>query len=236
MYRKYSVNNDIFANDTEISFYLAGFIAADGCILNSGKRYKLKIKLSVNDRIFLNDVKKLLCSTNPIFYDKKSSSVEFTVSSKKILQDLSRFNILPRKSLTYTMPEWLQEHPFVNHFLRGYIDGDGSFYIKTFKNQISQTGFSLCGTKEFLEQTKNIFNKKCNVTLSSKSIRQRPNDKIHHLDFSGTHNISKIASFIYKDHSFCLERKRDIAILSHLYSRRVRTRGANGKFIKSVVI
>ena len=58
---KYAVNDNIFENESEISFYLAGFLAADGCIHSDND---LSIRLSSNDRqhlIKLNDAFESTC-------------------------------------------------------------------------------------------------------------------------------------------------------------------------------
>ena len=71
---KYKCNEDVFSTDSESSFYLAGFIAADGCIMSSGGSKLLSIGLSNKDKAHLEKIRNALGAENPIRdYDVKTS-------------------------------------------------------------------------------------------------------------------------------------------------------------------
>ena len=135
--KKYTANENFFSEENEQSFYWAGFIAADGCVLEKGKRYAhiLKICLSIKDLEHLKLFRENIKSNNRIFYGEnkspKSNNITehcyISICSRKICEDLENFNIVPRKTLIFKMPSWLVEHKLAHHFLRGYIDGDGCF-------------------------------------------------------------------------------------------------------------
>jgi DNA-binding Lrp family transcriptional regulator len=211
---RYIWDDNYFSQDTAEVFYWAGFIAADGCVKLHSKKYKqLSIGLSQKDHEHLEKFKKSIEFDGPIH---KISSCgidksEITISSDKIFDDLARFNIVPRKSLTYTFPEWLIKHPLVNHFMRGYNDGDGSFYIILKKNRKTpQLYFSLRGTKEFLTEYRNILEDNCKI---KKNINKpRFNEDIYTLEYGGNIVVKSIANFIYKDSNSTvrLERKYNI--------------------------
>ena len=133
----YSHNENFFSSDTPESFYWAGFIAADGCITKQKKSssVKLYIGLSVKDEQHLNRFKEAIEYTGPIkFVDSlysnrtkisKQVRVSITITNTETINGLNRFGIGFRKSLTYDLPDCIKRHPFLNHFLRGYFDGDG---------------------------------------------------------------------------------------------------------------
>ncbi len=222
----YNVNHELFSLDNEISFYLAGFIAADGCIIKhkSSVPNYVSICLSKKDLDHLKKIKNMLGFGGPISHSIKKHSeinknyndvemIRINVYSKKIINDLSRFGIGQRKSLTYTMPKWLIKHHLINHFLRGYNDGDGSFYIgkenvitKTLGLKIySKLIFSLRGTEKFLSDFKNILSKN-NINTASKPVF---NNGIYQLRYSGNGQVAKVSKFLYKDSTIYMDRKFD---------------------------
>lgn len=220
---RYSCDEDFFTRENEQTFYVAGFIAADGCVkirkgrLNT-KRYELQIHLSQTDREFLEKIKTTLGSNatihdiliknserNPKWNDSWSS--QFTITSEKLVKDLEKFNIVPRKSLIYTFPKWLIKHPLVHHFMRGYNDGDGSFYIPRLAEgkHTEQIHFSLRGTPKFLEMYRAILEQKCDLEVRGKDIRISSGHGC--LEYGGNGIVSKISRFFYKDATIFLPRK-----------------------------
>ena len=220
---RYSCDYDFFSRENEESFYLAGFIAADGCIKkrkNSSKnlRHDLQITLSMSDKKHLENIKNIIKSEHPIynFLIKNSKrnlkwndswSSQLTITSEKIVNDLEKFNITPKKSLTYKFPLWLVDHPLCNHFMRGYFDGDGCFCKRKRKNNY-QLYFSLRGTSDFLQIYRSILERECNLKVREKPIRVNSNIGI--LEYGGNIILGKITDYLYKDSKIFLDRKRDI--------------------------
>lgn len=231
---RYDCDHDFFSRENEESFYIAGFIAADGCIRNrKGKygnsRYDLYIGLSKNDKEFLENVRKILKAETPIrdFIIKNSErnlswndcwKSEISITSKKMYDDLAKFNIVPRKSLVYTFPEWLINHPLKHHFMRGYNDGDGSFFIPRLAEgrSVKQVYFTLRGTPKFLEVYRSILEKECVLEIRDKPIRISSGHGC--LEYGGNGIASKIIDYLYKDATIYLQRKYDIAIQANTLS------------------
>jgi len=221
-------NHNIFGEDSERSFYLAGFLAADGCIriskTNKNSEYvnhRVVICLSKKDEKFLEMIRDLLESNHEFNYyvnklskysDKWNDSecVKISITSKQMVEDLKRFNVVPRKSLIYVLPEWLKTHPLKHHFIRGYNDGDGSFYFCTdIKNK--NITWSLRGTIDLLKACKNIIENECKFTTRAEPKIQNGigNIKIH-----SNILVSKLVDFLYKDATIYLSRKYEIAKLA----------------------
>jgi len=218
---KYKCNENIFSTDSENSFYLAGFIAADGCIMSKGGSKVLSIGLSNKDKIHLEKIKNALGAENPIHdYDVKTSKQnpkwndtvksEMKISSSQIYSDLQRFNITERKTHTLTFPDWMKDHPLRHHFIRGYIDGDGSFYHSVGKGKkVKQVFFSVRGTTQFLTSLRSILEADLNLEERTKEIRI--NNGIGVLEYGGNRVCKALAEYLYQDATFYLDRKKEAA-------------------------
>jgi hypothetical protein len=222
---RYDCNHYFFSDDNEKSFYIAGFIAADGCVKihKKGNSFIVQIGISKLDKNFLEHIKSILRAEAPIrdFIIKNSKlnskwndtwKSELSITSKQMFHDLSRFNIIPCKSLTYTFPEWLINHPLKHHFMRGYNDGDGSFYIPRLAEgkKTKQVYFSLRGTPKFLEIYRSILEKECDLEIRNKSIRISSGHGC--LEYGGNGIVTKIANYLYKDATIYLPRKYDVVM------------------------
>lgn len=220
----YDCDHAFFSRENEASFYVAGFIAADGCVKlhsQSTNSFQLQIGLAAKDRSLLAMIKGLLKTEAPIFeYTvipsaaallknpnlKPTKKVEVTITSKQIFHDLAKFSIVPRKTLIYTFPTWLINHPLVNHFMRGYADGDGSFYLSLKKDcNVPQVYFDLKGTENFLRTYRSILSRytDCNGYIRSVG-------NIYDLEYGGNGVLADISRFLYRDATLYLPRKYDI--------------------------
>jgi len=214
----YICNEKFFQTDTPENFYIAGFIAADGSVREQKYSKVLKIALSSNDRLHLEKIKKALNSdhviktyavkSSPLVNSKNIYSVdELTITSSNIFNDLQRFNIVPNKTYSYQFPEWLINHPMVNHFMRGYIDGDGSICSSIRNNYSSkQVSISLLGRLLFLKSFNNILIKQCKIVGSKIVIKS---NETYRIRYSGNQQCKIIGEFLYKNATIFLDRKFD---------------------------
>lgn len=219
--QKNKCNHDIFSEDSERAFYLAGFIAADGCIRISKTNnsnytnHRIVIGLAERDEDFLKFLQTLFESNHKLnYYTHKmskycnrwndSNSVKLSITSKQMVEDLRRFNIVPRKSLMYTFPKWIENHELRSHFMRGYFDGDGSFYINS-ELSYDRLCCSIRGTSDFLNVYKNILKEECGdggyVDMHS---------SIAMLCYKGKLAL-KVRDFLYQNSIYFLERKKMVA-------------------------
>ena len=226
---KYYFNENFFKTESEESFYWAGFIAADGCLSDFKMKsrntinHKLIIGLADKDKCHLELFLKNINSNHPInkriiknsnknnnpkykYKYKDSLSVNIVIYSESFFEDLSKFNIIPRKTLKLKFPEWLINHKFVHHFMRGYVDGDGCWSLRS-RKAVKQAVFNIIGTKEFITTFRLILENNNVVPKNDNEIKMR--DKIATLSYEGNRLIPKIRDFLYKDATVYLQRKYD---------------------------
>ena len=156
--RKHQFNAVSFSTFTPESCYWAGFIAADGGISNIGTG--LRLELGQKDAGHLSKLLKyvedkdpyIVSGTKECVFDGKIYQVKFCradVNSVEIIKDLKdNFNITHAKSLTIKPPTKIPNE-LIQHYIRGYFDGDGSIcWSKTHKCAI----FSICSGSDDLLQ------------------------------------------------------------------------------------
>lgn len=107
----------------------------------------------------------------------------------------------------------MNAHQLKHHFIRGYNDGDGSFYIPKLKNgrKAKQIYFSMRGTPMFLEEVRYILDKECDLEERNKAIRISSGHGC--LEYGSNGVISKIRDYLYKDATVYLDRKYQKAMM-----------------------
>ena len=211
---KNTFNEEFFSVDSPESFYLAGFIAADGNI--SSKKNRINIELAEKDKDFLQKILILInyqgnLKFNIIKNSKRNKNWKDTISyklifsSQKTVSDLKRFNIVPNKTKIYDFPDWLINHKFINHFMRGYFDGDGHIGVRNNK----KLRWHLAGNYSFLCKFQFILEKNCHIHHNKIVIRP---DGLACLEYQGNVITTKICNFLYNNSTFHLDRKYNMYI------------------------
>jgi len=194
--RKYNLNENFFDVLNEKSAYWLGFLYADGYVrMKDGKSGELKLKLKDTDRChiekFLTDIE---CS-KPIKcgIDNKSKFCSVTVYSNLIVNKLFELGCVNNKTQKIRLPN-LNES-LMNHFIRGYFDGDGS--ISKVKNRPNSFVVSICSNKNFNEDIIKFLGYGKDIKFDNYSVI-----KINRLI-----EITKFRDYIYTNANTLLERK-----------------------------
>jgi len=207
--QEYEINNNIFESiNCEWKAYFLGFLLADGNV----HRNVISITLNSKDREVLDIFNNIIFNNKkPLYITKPSESVRkngkivqegekvsFQINNKKICEDLLKWGLTPRKSSNVKFPENFPEH-LLNHFIRGYFDGDGWIMEKQTTNEfgvISSESF-IVSLKEVLEKRLNI---KCYIYIEKEMRRLKAFRKEY---------ILKLNEYLYKDSTIFLNRKRN---------------------------
>ena len=211
--RKYQSDEKFFQSiDSESKAYWLGFIYADGYITGSS----LGITLSEKDKNHLEKFSRSIGSTYPIhtyvysgYKDVLASRV--IIKSNMLVDSLITHGCYYNKSLILRWPTTIP-HDLMSHFVRGYMDGDGSIYISKIKYG-SSFKLRFEGTKEFLEGLMDFF--KINLTLQK---RNHDNKNSFTLDIGGNKKVLEKLDILYRDATIFLDRKYErYKLLQSLY-------------------
>lgn len=207
-------NNKIFDCINEESAYWLGFLYADGNVDSFKNDIELSLKLS--DFSHLEKFKNFL--KTPKIVKLNYNRCRLIITDKYLKNKLIQLGCYPKKSLNLKFPTIDQfDFKFINHFMRGYFDGDGSIWSKNDKLY-----FSLLGTKEFLESfLNNIPNLKYKKLYKDK----RHLYNTYFISFSGK-KANLIFNFIYKDSNIYLDRKFAVYNSNIINYERAKTKNA----------
>ena len=137
--RRHAVRHDAFAELTPESAYWTGLAMADGCI---ARERTLQITLHVKDIEHLSCLYEFVgCPGRPVA--QRDNMAIASVHSKRLVADLIRHGVVPRKSWGTRASEAMAAAP---SFWLGMIDGDGSIFFSR------APLVSLCGSRPLMEQ------------------------------------------------------------------------------------
>ena len=208
MKKKYYYNENSFQEPiSSEALYWLGFLYADGCMFKrkTGDSFVCNLALSQNDKSHVEKFKNFINTNKPIGMYKNAASglASLSINNKIITSRLLKLGLIPRKSLIIQFPKFLDNNPNVNHFIRGYFDGDGCICEKKDKNK-THLHFTIVGTSNMMEKFMDIFVKELNI-FRRKIIQ---NGKVYNLHINRTEDIKKVRQFLYKDATVFMDRKK----------------------------
>jgi len=204
---RYNIYEAFFNKWSKEFAYFLGFFMADGYI--STKKKTVSIKLQNRDVHILNKFLKLFKTDRSLVYENGYPAIK--INNALILKRLVELGCKPGSSLENSYPDEMPDEYFF-HYLRGYIDGDGSVYISKSKKsrQKNVLRVSILGSKEFLE----CIVRKLGIFLNIKIKYSICRDKrtilpLHRVTFNGE-NARLLCYELYRGcEELCLERKRE---------------------------
>lgn len=204
--RQRAVDEDFFANiDTEEKAYWLGFLLADGNVyartvflgLKSSDRYHV-----VAFGKALKSDAKVVDKQNDGGYGNQTSMLSYIrINSVKLVADLAKLGIVPRKSLI--VRPWEGPEHLMRHYWRGVIDGDGSFF---WDERTHSPYLSLVGSKWVVEAFAEFITETVGHQGSLGQV-----GKSFTVSFGGVRGPQVIARLLYDDATVFLERKKLLA-------------------------
>ena len=156
-YLNFTLQEDYFEEiNTKEKAYWLGFIYADGYISTTNKYTNyLGISLARKDKEHLEKFKQALKYNGEVKdyevtqgYKIGSPYSRLLIGSNKLVEDLQKWGVVEHKT---TKINQLPNITFLDDFIRGYIDGDGSL-------RKSYADLRICGNFDFLQEIANHFN------------------------------------------------------------------------------
>jgi len=216
--RKIFFDENFFENiDSEKKAYWLGFIYADGSVYDGNQsNTQTSLRLSINlqredkrhlekfaeDLMFTGEIKDFI-SVSPMTVNPSNQS-KIVLNSNSFCRNLIKNGVTQNKTYTMEVPKYLEKE-FFYHFLRGYIDGDGSYFFnkryeyKSYRFQIEIV--SHCSN--ILEYIKSM----CEKDNIKPNISFRKEVGAYRLFFTGKNNVGKLIELMYKNSTVYLDRK-----------------------------
>jgi transposase len=196
--KRFKFDEMFFQTLNNTSCYWAGFIGADGNI----HKNSLAIEIHKKDINHLEKFRKCIKHESPIKHRLSRNSCVVRVVSKTFIEDLNKnFNIVPCKSLVLKPPS-LEVENHIRSYIRGYIDGDGSYSSK-------YSILSIRGTKEVLLWIKWAFNKFADIKTKTQVLFDTGTYK---LQIQGKNKYKSAIEWLFKcvTNTTILDRKYEI--------------------------
>jgi len=206
--RKYVINESFFdVINTEEKAYILGLMWADGCIRT--KNNTVYIELQETDKDILLKIRNLIQpSKDLMFINKKNikhkNTYRFTICNKHINNKLLLHGLCENKSFSIKPP--VIDEELVNHFIRGFFDGDGCISSYLVKGKYKTSSFSITSNIEILNYIQNIFIAKLGLTKTKIQTDKRGNN-ICSLVYGGRNNCIKIKNYLYYNSTIYMDRK-----------------------------
>jgi hypothetical protein len=212
----YPVDSTFFDDiDSEEKAYWWGFIYADGYV--GGDARALVINLGNADRTHLEKFRDAISPNRPVRLETKfrkhlgitTNTAVLRVDDKRVGLRLQTLGIIPKRTDFTRVKDNLPEDMFV-HWLRGYFDGDG-----TAGKDIRHPSIRILGQEDLLQWILDELNSRGVLhTLAlpyQKGGKNGTKINIYELSIGGSRQLVSFRSWLYKDATVYLERKKDIA-------------------------
>ena len=210
-YRKIKGNYNFFENiDTEEKAYWLGFLAADGTVWKdkNGKRSSVCININSKDREHLEKFLKSTGIDSKIYdnlvstgYSNESCMSRINIYSNKMADDLISHGVVQNKSLILEPPVGVPDN-LIQHFIRGYFDGDGTINKNTTNNSYN---FGMLGTHGMIEWIINWLE----LDTTIKKDKRTEDRNCYYFQIAGTNKVYHYLTKLYKDSNIYLTRKYD---------------------------
>lgn len=228
--KKYNYNENYFESiDSEKKAYILGFFYADG--YNSDRQ--ISFTQSDEDIDVLEKIRLEIGTENPIVKVIRPINNKLmdtlTYSSKKMCNDLTKLGAFRNKSLTLKFPDFL-DYKLMNHFIRGYFDGDGCVWNgkrkkMTVKDNTRESGFrerivhnvkfTFTGNYDFINSLQDylvligVVSKKTKLNFSkAKNKNNNTSENVCTMEYSGRKQLKNLYNFMYSEATIYMDRKK----------------------------
>jgi hypothetical protein len=218
-------SHDFFDKWTEQMAYILGFWYADGCIMiskNKNNAYK-RFYIGNTDKQIMNNISEIIGIKPSTIKPRKHSykcSYAINVNSNKFFDFC--YSLVGTTDKTHSTHFPNIPNKYLNHFVRGYFDGDGSIFIKKYEsrhgNPIINLSSSFTASNEswmMLNELKKLLMK--TVFTGNKKISMQKFSKGFSLELIHAsklvfcqYDTMLLCEWMYKDATIFMERKKKI--------------------------
>ena len=190
-------NEDFFEDiNTEQKAYILGLLIADGAVIYPNKKSPVwTITLNDRDAYLLYDIVHIIGIDKKICHTRNESVL--TVTSQKMVDDLKKYGVVPRKSFKSYFPFEVDSIMYP-HLIRGIFDGDGG---------ISKNICYFYGCYKMMEDLQEVLFQE--IGLRKRTITVRPTNGADSFAFSAQKDLIAFYHYIYDDATIWMKRKKD---------------------------
>ena len=193
--------------------YILGYVYADGSLEDASYLRGKYLRLTSGDRTIIEAIKKALGSKHKIVKllptTKNGKDRYFLrIGDHIIYNDLISLGVTTKKSLNMQFPKCVPLK-FMNDFIRGYFDGDGTFFLEKRQNGVIPLVVFTSGSKSFLGVLSGILATQCNLGETKKVYNSH---RSYQLRYSAR-KAKEILKFIFSevdDNTLSLDRKYNL--------------------------
>lgn len=201
-------NEDFFEIiDTEEKAYILGWLISDGYVIYpKGKKNPFwGITVKSSDKYILERFKEIIGIEKNIVDSKRfrpnrktkyTYESELVIISRKMVEDLAKYDIVPRKCKTVTFPSNIRDD-LIPHIIRGIFDGDGCIGINK--------SVSFTGNQYVISKIQQILENKINLN----KVKLFEKEGTFILSFSAKQNVKDFYHYIYDNATIYLTRKKE---------------------------
>lgn len=177
--RIYEYDRAFFSKLNRKSAYVLGFFIADGCLKGN------RIIFSSKDKDVLEKISSVIGNKRPVF---RHGYYHLVYYSHQMVHDLNGLGIVERKTFRLKPIDLAED--LINHFIRGFFDGDGGVSRNIANGQI--VSYIDCSSFKFLKWIKSL------LPLESGVIAKRSNTNCFELRLS-TKDSKILYKFLYSN-------------------------------------
>lgn len=197
--RKWEWNYSFFDAHNIVSSYWAGFLMADGNISSNGNVLAVAIQIRDSDFLyrFCDDIQvdRAACYTS-------GNVIGIHLHHKNLGKQLEPWGIIPRKSKNFHLPRI--SNSLLPHYLRGWIDGDGSVYRYGRSARISVSSGNRPSLEWFADALRTCGYQGHIGIKEVNSIRYPDNYTLY---IGGANQVATVSNLLMVDDYFCMGRK-----------------------------
>lgn len=205
---KYEIK-DYFDNLSDNHYYWLGFLWADGCSDCTKTKNKQGIKISPRLRLALQgrDLEHLIKFKNfispekPIYFRSSNNSYSFEINDELLCNNIRNLGITPNRCKDNSKLPNIP-NKYLDHFLRGYFDGDGTIGIYSYTDKRNNKRYNTIQIKFTtinLNAAQNCIEYLSILDIESKLIKENRKIPVYHISITGYKNQLKFIEKIYKN-------------------------------------
>lgn len=203
--------NELELINTQEKSYLLGMLYADGCITNNNA-----VKLSLIDKQIIEELHLIFSFFNINEFDFSiyniNSKKQYSLSKKseKLQLDLISNGLYFKKSTENADKLILPniEKTLINHFIRGYFDGNGSISIPSKRPNLRR--IEICSSSKTLIESfkKYLENQDINCPIYREKVNKT--STLYLLEWVNSLDTIKLREFLYQNSTIHLNRKKEL--------------------------